>query len=177
MCQHFYDLQDAEYKHRRALLTVEGEYCAICKTKTPLSLKMLSCNEILKHKEITMVAVSLLQGKLIKFLMKVGLNIPREVHWDAIKSSISVLLEYWPDKELDLATLTDKGWLQGALTCLVLDRFAAEINSDALQKPCRNQLTEFVMKTSIESGIVFKLRISFHHLIYYTINIIFVYLP
>src|SRR6218665_182660 len=165
MCQHFCDVQDAEYKHRRALLTVEGEYCAICKTKTPSSLKILSCNEILKHKEITIVPVSLLQGKLIKSLMKVGLNIPEEVEWDAIKSSISVLLAYWPDKELDVTTLSDKGWLQGALTHLVLDRFAAEIKSDALQKPCRNQLTEFVMKTSLEPGIVFKLRISFHDLI------------
>ena len=101
-----------------------------------------------------MVAVSLLQGKLIKFLMKVGLNIPREVHWDAIKSSISVLLEYWPDKELDLATLTDRVWFQMNLAPLVLDRIAADIYSDALQKPCRNQLTEFViLKDYIYSGI------------------------
>jgi len=106
-----------------------------------------------------MVAVSLLPGRLIKFLMEVGLNIPKKVDWDVIKSSISVLLEYWPYKVLDLATLTDKGWFKSVLTRLVLDRFAAEINSDALQKPCRNQLTEFVMKTYIKSGI-FKLRIS-----------------
>src|SRR6218665_3744803 len=160
MCQCFCDFQDAEYKHRRVLLTAEGEYCARCKTKTPLSLKILSCNEILKHKEIAMVAVSLLPGRLIKFLMEVGLNIPKKVDWDVIKSSISVLLEYWPYKVLDLATLTDKGWFKSVLTRLVLDRFAADIDSDALQKPCRNQLTEFVMKTSIKSGI-FKLRISF----------------
>ena len=108
-----------------------------------------------------MVGVSLLPGKLIKFLMEVGLNIPKKydwpIHkkyvWDVVKSSISVLLEYWPYKELDLATLTDKRWFQIALTQLVLDRFAAEIDSHALQqKPYRNQLTEFVLRTSVESG-------------------------
>ena|SRR6218665_1234744 len=154
MFQHCCDFQDADYKHRSVLLTAEGAYCARCKTKTPLSLKILSCNDILKHKEITMVAAaSLHSGQLINFLMEVGLNIPKEVDWDVIKSSISVLLEYWPYKELNLATLTDKIWFQADLTRLVLDRFAAEINSDALQKPCRNQLTEFVMKTSAQSGI------------------------
>src|SRR6218665_484413 len=153
MCQQFCDLQDAEYKHPKILLTVEGEYCARCETITPLSLKILSCNEILKHKEITMVAVSLLPGNLIKFLMKVGLNNPEKYEWDVIKTSISVLLEYWPYAVLDLTTLTDKEWFQVALTHLVLDRFAAEINSHALQqKPCRNQLTEFVMRTSDELG-------------------------
>jgi len=100
-----------------------------------------------------MVGVSLLPGKLIRLLMEVGLNIPKKEYWDVIKTSISVLLEYWPFKVLDLETLTDKRWFQGALTRLVLDRFAAEINSDALQKSCRNQLTEFVMKTSSEPGI------------------------
>src|SRR6218665_984803 len=154
MCQHCYDFQDAEYKHRRVLLTKGGEYCARCKTKTPLSLKILSCNVILKRKEITMVGVSFLPRELIKLLMEVGLrNIKKNGHWNAVKNSIIVLLEYWPYKVLDLTTLSDKGWLQIALTRLVLDRFAAEINSDALQKPCRNQLTEFVMKTSVEPGI------------------------
>jgi len=152
MCQYFYELQDAEYKHRRVLLTVGGEYCARCKTKTPLSLKILSCNEILKRKEITMVGVSFLPRELITFLMEVGLHILKTDDWDVIKSSINVLLEYWPYKVLDLATLTHKEWFQGVLTGLVLDRFAAEIDSDALQKPCRNQFTEFVMKTSVESG-------------------------
>src|SRR6218665_2481553 len=153
MCQHFFDFQDAEYKHRRVSLALEGAYCARCKTKTPLSLKILSCNEILKHKEITMVGVSLLPGKLIRFLMEVGVSIPKIGDWDAIKTSISVLLEYWPYTVLDLETLTDKRWSQSALTWLVLDRFAAEINSDVLQKPCRNQLTEFVMNVSDEYGI------------------------
>src|SRR6218665_2967412 len=152
MCQYFYDLQDAAFKHRRVRLTVEGEYCARCKSKTPLSLKILSCNEILKHKEITMVGVSLLPGKLIKFLMEVGLNIQKKGDWDVIKTSISVLLEYWPNKELDLTTRSDKRWFQVALTQLVLDRFAVEIDSDALKKPCRNQLTEFVMKDSVQPG-------------------------
>src|SRR6218665_2966884 len=147
----FCEFQDAEYKHQNVLLTVDGEYCARCKSKTPLSLKMLSCNEILKHKEITMVAVSLLPEVLINFLMEVGL---KRVDWVVIKNSISVLLEYWPYKVLDLANFTDKGWFHAALTRLVLDRFAAEINSDVLQKPYRNQLTEFVMKTSVESGIL-----------------------
>ncbi len=82
--------------------------------------------------------------------MEVGLNIPKRVDWVVIKSSISVLLEYWPYKVLDLATLTDKRWFQVALTRLVLDRFAAEIDSDALQNPC--QLTEFVMKVSFGLG-------------------------
>ena len=100
-----------------------------------------------------MVGVSFLPRELITLLMEVGLNIPKKVDWDVIKSSISVLLEYWPYKVLDLANFTDKGWFHAALTRLVLDRFAAEINSDVLQKPYRNQLTEFVMKTSVESGI------------------------
>src|SRR6218665_2576944 len=153
MCQHFYDFQDAEYKHRRVLLTVRGEYCARCKTKTPLSLKILSCNEILEHKEKTMVAASLLPGQLIKFLMEVGLNVPKKDDRYVIKNSISVLLDYWPYKEIDLATLTDKRWFQIALTQLVLGRFTAEIDSHALQqKPYRNQLTEFVLRTSVESG-------------------------
>ena len=122
-----------------------------------------------------MVGVSSLPGQLIKFLMEVGLNVQDD--WYVIKDSISVLLDYWPYKELDLITLTNKGWFQVALTYLVLDRLAAEIDSDALQqKPCRNQLSEFVMRTSVESGIVFKLRIAFLILIYHTINIIFVYL-
>jgi len=116
-----------------------------------------------------MVGVSLLPGKLIKFLMEVGLNIPKKydwpIHkkyvWDVVKSSISVLLEYWPYKELDLATLTDRVWFQMNLAPLVLDRFAADINSDALQKPCRNQLTEFVMETSANPGNFLKLRIAF----------------
>ena len=84
--------------------------------------------------------------------MEVGLNIPKKGDWDVIKSSISVLLEYWPYKELDLTTLSNKVWFQIALTRLVLDRFTAEIDSDALQKPYGNQLTEFVMKISVESG-------------------------
>src|SRR6218665_1716718 len=142
-------------------MTVEGEYCQICKIKTPLSLKILSCIEILKHKEITMVGVSLLPGQLITLLMEVGLNIPKKGDWGVIKSSMSVLLEYWPYKVLDLTTRSDKRWFQVALTRLVLDRFAADIDSDALQKPCRNQLTEFVLKTSVESGNSFKLRIDF----------------
>jgi len=100
-----------------------------------------------------MVGVSLLPGKLIRFLMEVGVSISKKDDWDVIQTSISVLLEYWPYKVLDLETLTDNRWFQGALTRLVLDKFAAEINSDALQKPSRNQLTEFVMKTSVESGI------------------------
>src|SRR6218665_347846 len=104
MCQHFCDLQDAEYKHRRVLLTKGGEYCARCKTITPLSLKILSCNEILKCKEITMVGVSFLPRELITLLMEVGLNIEK-TDWDVIKTSISVLLEYWPYTVLDLATL------------------------------------------------------------------------
>ena len=99
-----------------------------------------------------MVGVSLLPGKLIKFLMEVGLNIQKKGDWDVIKTSISVLLEYWPNKELDLTTRSDKRWFQVALTQLVLDRFAVEIDSDALKKPCRNQLTEFVMKDSVQSG-------------------------
>src|SRR6218665_3933124 len=133
-------------------MTVEGEYCQICKIKTPLSLKILSCIEILKHKEITMVGVSLLPGQLITLLMEVGLNIPKKGDWGVIKSSMSVLLEYWPYKVLDLTTRSDKRWFQVALTRLVLDRFAADIDSDALQKPCRNQLTEFVLKDSVQSG-------------------------
>src|SRR6218665_2185056 len=153
MCQYFYDFQDAEYKHRRVFLTAEGEYCARCKSKTPLSLKILSCNEILKHKEITMVGVSLLPGELIRFLVEVGVSISKKDDWDVIKTSISVLLEYWPYKVLDLETLADKRWFQWALTRLILDRIAAEINSDALQKPYRNQLTEFVMINYIYSGI------------------------
>jgi len=100
-----------------------------------------------------MVGVSVLRRELITFLMEVGINIPKKKYWDVIKSSISVYFEYWPYKELDLAILTDKRWFQGALSYLVLDRFAAEIDSDALQKPCRNQLTEFVMKTSDASGL------------------------
>jgi len=100
-----------------------------------------------------MVGVSLLPGKLIRFLMEVGVSIPKKEYWDVIKTSISVLLEYWPYKVLDLETLTDKRWFEWALTRLVLDRFAAEINSDALQKPCRAQLTEFVMKNSFYSGM------------------------
>src|SRR6218665_413225 len=152
MCQHFYDLQDAEYKHRRVLLTEGGEYCARCKTKTPLSLKILSCDEILKHKEITMVGVSLLPGELIRFLMEVGLKIQKKEDWKAVKNTISILLDYWPYKGLDLKTLTDKVWLQVALTYLILNRFAAGIDSDAFKNPCRNQLTEFVMKTSGKSG-------------------------
>src|SRR6218665_2136390 len=161
MCQHLYDFQDEEYEHRDVILTVEREYYARCKSKTPLPLKILSCNEILKHKEITIFGVSLLPGKLIKFLMEVGLNISNEFDWDVIKRSMSVLLEYWPYKVLDLTTRSDKRWFQVALTRLVLDRFAADIDSDALQKPCRNQLTEFVLKTSVESGNSFKLRIDF----------------
>src|SRR6218665_2068303 len=152
MCQHFYDFQDPEFPDQRVLLTVEGEHYARCKSKTPLSLKILSCNVILKRKEITMVGVSLLPGKLIKFLMEVGLNIPKKDDWDVIKSSMSVLLEYWPYKVLDLTTLTDKVWCQVALTHLILDRFAAEIDSGTLKKPFGNQLSEFVMKTSGESG-------------------------
>src|SRR6218665_2329947 len=152
MCQHFCDLQDAEYKHRRVLLTVEGEYCARCKTKTPLSLKILSCNEILKCKEITMVGASFLPRELITLLLEVGLNIQKKDDWNAVQNSISVLLEYWPYKVLDLATLTDKVWCQVALTHLILDRFAAEIDSDTLKKPFGYQLSEFVMKTSGESG-------------------------
>src|SRR6218665_1121208 len=152
MGQHFYDLQDAEYKHHRVLLTVEGEYCARCKSRTPLSLEILSCNVILKHKEITMVGASLLPGKLIKFLMEVGLNIQKKGDWKAVKNSIKAILEHWPYKELDLTTLTNKGWFQVALSYLVLDKFAAEIDSGVLQKPCRNQLTEFVMKPSFGSG-------------------------
>src|SRR6218665_3763121 len=103
-CQYFYDFQDTDYEHRRVLLTVDGEYYARCKSRTPLSLRILSCSEILKHKEITMVGVSLLPRKLIKFLMEVGLNIQKKGDWDVIKTSISVLLEYWPNKELDLTT-------------------------------------------------------------------------
>src|SRR6218665_691848 len=122
---------------------------------------MLSCNEILKHKEITMVGVSVLRRELITFIMEVGINIPKKKYWDVVKSSISVLLEYWPYKELDLATLTDRVWFQMNLAPLVLDRFAADINSDALQKPCRNQLTEFVMETSANPGNFLKLRIAF----------------
>src|SRR6218665_2375840 len=177
MCQHFYDLQDAEYKHRRVLLTKGGEYCARCKTKTPLSLKILSCNVILKRKEITMVGVSFLPRELITLLMEVGLNIKKKDHWNAVKNSISVLLEYWPYKVLDLTTLTNNVWCEVDLTNLILDRFAAEIDSDALQKPCRNQLTEFVMRTSNVSGIFLNSEFLFRDLIYYTINIIFVYLP
>ena len=124
-----------------------------------------------------MVGVSLLPGQLIKFLMEVGLNIQTRDGWDVIKTSISVLLEYWPYKELNLGTLTDKPWFQGALTRLVLDRFRAEINSDDLQKPCRNQLTEFVMKESDELGIFLNSEFLFRDLIYYSINIIFIYLP
>src|SRR6218665_25702 len=152
MCQYFYDFQDAEYKHQRVLLTAEGEYCRRCKTKTPLSLEILSCNVILKHKEITTVAASLLPGQLIKFLLEVGLNIPKKNDWNAVKNSIKALLQYWPYKELDLTTLTNKGWFQVALSYLVLDRFAAKIDSDVLQKPYRNQLTEFVMTPSFGSG-------------------------
>src|SRR6218665_2729966 len=148
MCQHFYDLQDADYKHQRVLLTPEGEYCPSCESRTPLSLKILSCNVILKHKAITMVGVSSLPGQLIKFLMEVGLNVQDD--WYVIKDSISVLLDYWPYKELDLTTLTDKGWFQVALMRLVLDGFAAEIDSGVLKKPY--QLCEFVMKTSDEAG-------------------------
>jgi len=85
--------------------------------------------------------------------MEVGLSIPKKDDWCVVKNSISVLLDYWPYKELDLATLSDKRWFQIALTYLVLDRFAAEIDSHALQqKPYRNQLTEFVLRTSVESG-------------------------
>jgi len=84
--------------------------------------------------------------------MEVGLNIQKKDDWDVLKSSMSVLLEYWPYKELDLTTRSDKRWFQVALTQLVLDRFAAEIDSDALQKPFGNQLTEFVMKDSVQSG-------------------------
>src|SRR6218665_1736262 len=151
-CQYFYDLQDADYKHRRVHLTVDGEYYARCKSRTLLSLKILSCNEILKHKELTMVGISFLPRELITLLMEVGLNIPKKGDWNVIKSSMSVLLEYWPYKELDLTTRSDKRWFQVALTQLVLDRFAAEIDSDALQKPFGNQLTEFVMKDSVQSG-------------------------
>jgi len=93
--------------------------------------------------------------------MKVGLNIQKKGDWNAVKNSIKALLEHWPYKELDLTTLTNKGWFQVALTHLVLDRFAAEIDSGALKKPCRNQLTEFVMKTSVEPGNFLKLRIAF----------------
>jgi len=82
--------------------------------------------------------------------MGVGLNIPKEGDWDDVKNSIIVLLEYWPYKVLDLTTLTDKRWFQVALTHLVLDRFAAKIDSDALENPC--QLTEFVMKVSFALG-------------------------
>src|SRR6218665_2243518 len=176
MCQHFYDFQVPDFQDQRVLLTVEGEHYA-SKSETPLPLQILSCNEILIHKEITMVGVSLLPGQLIKFLMEVGLNITKRDGWDVIKTSISVLLEYWPYKELYLETLTDKPWFQGALTRLVLDRFAAEINSDALQKPCRNQLTEFVMKESIALGIFLNSEFLFRDLIYCSINIIFIYLP
>jgi len=109
MFEHFCDFQDAEYIHRRVFLTMEGEYCVRCQSKTPLSLKILSCNEILIHKEITMVGVSLLPGQLIKFLMEVGLNIPKKDDWDVIKSSMSVLLEYWPYKELGMILLCSKG--------------------------------------------------------------------
>ena len=82
--------------------------------------------------------------------MEVGLNIRKEGDWDDVKNSIIVLLEYWPYKELDLTTLTEKKWFQVALTRLVLDRFAAEIDSVALKNPC--QLTEFVMKISDVEG-------------------------
>jgi len=99
-----------------------------------------------------MVGVSFLPRELITLLMKVGLNIPKKDDWHVIKNSISVLLEHWPYKELDLTTLSDKVWFQIALTHLVLDRFAAEIDSGALKKPCSNQLTEFVMRTSVEYG-------------------------
>src|SRR6218665_2935343 len=160
MCQHFYDFQVPDFQDQRVLLTVEGEHYA-SKSETPLPLQILSCNEILKHKEITMVGVSLLPGKLIKFLMEVGLNISKEVDWDVIKTSMSVLLEFWPYKELDLTTLSDKRWFRVALMCLVLDRLATEIVSDALQQPYWNQLTEFVTKTSVESGNSFKLGIAF----------------
>ena len=107
---------------------------------------------ILKHKEITTVAASLLPGQLIKFLLEVGLNIPKKNDWNAVKNSIKALLQYWPYKELDLTTLTNKGWFQVALSYLVLDRFAAKINSDVLQKPYGNQLTEFVMTPSFGYG-------------------------
>ena len=70
---------------------MEGEYCARCKSRMPLSLEILSCNVVLKHKEITMVAASLLPGKLIKFMMEVGLNIQKKDDWNAVKNSISVL--------------------------------------------------------------------------------------
>ena len=100
-----------------------------------------------------MVGVSSLPGKLIRFLMEVGLNVPKKDDWYVIKNSIGVLLDYWPYTVLDLTTLTDREWFQIALTYLVLDRFAAEIDSDALQqKPCRSQITEFVLRTSVESG-------------------------
>src|SRR6218665_195055 len=151
-CQYFYDFQDTDYEHRRVLLTVDGNYYARCISKTPMSLKILSCNVILKHKEITMFGVSFLPRELITFLMEVGLNIQKKGDWDVIKSSMSVLLEYWPYKVLHLEARSDKRWFQLALTHLVLDRFAAEIDSDALQKPCRNQLTEFMMKDSVQSG-------------------------
>jgi len=99
-----------------------------------------------------MVGASFLPRELMTLLMEVGLNIQKKGDWNVIKSSMSVLLEYWPNKELDLTTRSDKRWFQVALTQLVLDRFAAEIDSDALQKPCRNQLIEFVLKDSVQSG-------------------------
>ena len=94
-----------------------------------------------------MVGVSFLPRELITLLMEVGLKISNEFDWDVINTSMSVLLEYWPYKELDLTTRSDKRWFQVALTQLVLERIiAAEIDSDALQKPGRNRLTELVME-------------------------------
>jgi len=82
--------------------------------------------------------------------MEVGLNIPEKDDWYDVRYSIIVLLKYWPYKELDLTTLTNKRWFQVVLTHLVLKRLAAQIDSDALENPC--QLTEFVMKFSSERG-------------------------
>ena len=133
-------------------MTVDGEYCPRCKSSAPLSLKILSCSKILKRKEMTEAVVSLLPATLIKVLMEVGLNVLKKDDWDVVKNSISILLEYWPYEVLELKTLTDDGWHQIALAHLILDSIAAEIDSDTLKKPFGNQISEFVMRTSVDSG-------------------------
>lgn len=137
-------------------MNVMGEYCPRCKTRNPLSLKILSCNEILKCNELTKAAAPLLPAILIEFLVEVGLNVLKEDDWSMIKNSIMVLLEYWPYKELDLTTLTDNAWQQVSLAHLVLDRFAADVESTVL----KNQFTEFVMRTSVEKSNFLHLKIN-----------------
>ena len=117
--------------------------CDSCGSRTPQSLQRLICAIIVREDQLMKAAIQSLPACQLVSVLHVAVNC---LAHNSVATQIGLLLEHWPYDEFNMGVVRKRHHDNGALACLILDRFAGDFQARLQNTATTSNLRHLIMR-------------------------------